>query len=245
MSAYTAATGAEERATQVREHLDALRGRLDQACRAVGRDPSTVTTVVVTKQWPAADVVTLLDAGVRDLGEARADEAAAKRAEIAGHRAAGEVVWHHVGQVQSRQARVVATHADVVHSVDRSKLVRALDRAADPARPLAALVQVDLDERPDPGRGGAAPADLGALCDEVAAADGLRLAGLMCVAPRDVDPAPVFDRLAGLAARVRTAHPGAVWLSAGMSGDLEAAVAAGATHVRVGTAVLGHRPHPA
>jgi PLP dependent protein len=139
----------------------------------------------------------------------------------------------------------------VVHSVDRPSLASALDRAGQERMgreggPIEVLLQVDLGGRPGGAvaRGGAAPADVPALADLVAGAAGLRLRGLMAVAPLEEDARSAFERLAGVAARVRADHPEAVDLSAGMSGDLEAAVAAGSTIVRVGTALFGERPLP-
>jgi pyridoxal phosphate enzyme (YggS family) len=198
---------------------------------------------VVTKTWPASDVRLLASLGVTDVGENRDQEARPK------HEVCADLAlrWHFIGQLQRNKARHVAGYADVVESVDRPELVDALDHAAAGVdRDLDVLVQVDLDpaagaagaSRP---RGGAAPADLAALADRVASAARLRLRGLMAVAPLDEDPRAAFDRLAGLAQALRREHPEAVVLSAGMSHDLEEAVAAGATHVRVGTAVLGSR----
>jgi PLP dependent protein len=221
--------------------LAELEQRLAAACAAAGRRREDVRLVAVTKTRPASDVALLAALGVADVGESRDAEASAKAAELAGL----PLVWHQVGQLQRNKARSTARWADVVQSVDRLPLVGALaDAVARAERRLEVLLQVDLDPRPDPGRGGARPEDVPALADAVAAADGLVLRGVMAVAPRDVDPAPAFARLAGVAARLRADHPGADVVSAGMSGDLEAAVAAGSTMVRVGTALLGHRPPP-
>jgi uncharacterized pyridoxal phosphate-containing UPF0001 family protein len=153
--------------------------------------------------------------------------------------------WHFVGQLQTNKARSVAGYADVVHSIDRVRLVEALDAgAARHDRRLDALVQVDLDPDPAPGstRAGCSPEDVDRLAEQVAAAEGLRLRGVMAVAPLDADPVPAFAKLAEIAARVRLVDPSATWVSAGMSGDLEQAVESGATHVRIGSAVLGSRP---
>ena len=216
------------RAEELAANLASVRARL----AATGRDP---VLIAVSKTWPAADVVMLRALGVTDFGENRDADARAKAAQVTGVR------WHFVGAVQTGKARSVATYADVVHSVDRPRLVTALGVGATGAgRTLEALVQVSLDG--DPARGGAVVADVPALADAVAATDGLRLAGVMAVAPLGADPVEAFDRLARVAAAVVAAHPGARVISAGMSGDLEAAVAAGATHVRVGTALFGHRP---
>ena len=148
---------------------------------------------------------------------------------------------HFIGQLQSRKSGSVARYADTVHSLDRPKLVATLDRGAAAAgRRLQALVQVSLDD--DPGRGGVLPGDVRRLADEVAEAPHLDLRGVMAVAPLGADPGQAFAALREVAAGVRSDHPEATWISAGMSADLEAAVANGATHLRVGTAILGSRP---
>jgi hypothetical protein len=155
------------------------------------------------------------------------------------------VRWHFVGQLQTNKARSVASYARTVHSLDRPRLARALaDGARRAGRVVDVLVQVDLDVdgSADSGRGGAAPAEVPALADLAAGLDGLRLAGVMAVAPLGVDPVAAFAQLAEVARDLRARHPEATGISAGMSGDLEAAVAAGATYVRIGTALLGHRP---
>ncbi len=152
--------------------------------------------------------------------------------------------WHMIGQLQTNKARAVLRWASSVQSVDRLRLVTALSRAAaDTGRTVDCLVQVGLGASAD-GRGGADPDLVPELAAAVAAAAGLRLRGLMAVAPLGADPGPAMARLAGLRQRVRTDHPAATDLSAGMSGDLEAAVAVGATHVRIGSALLGQRPAP-
>jgi len=225
--------------------LEQVRGRIERACAGAGRDRAEVTLVVVTKTFPAADVARLAALGVLDVGENRDQEAAAKAAVL------GDLGlrWHFVGQLQRNKARSVAGYADVVHSLDRPGLARALDRGAERAgRRVEVLVQVDLDESAAAGgdlagaRGGARPDAVSALADEVASASALVLRGVMAVAPREQDPARAFARLAEVAARLRADHPQATWVSAGMSGDLEQAVQAGATHLRVGSAILGHRP---
>ncbi|HEY0486142.1 MAG TPA: YggS family pyridoxal phosphate-dependent enzyme [Mycobacteriales bacterium] len=222
--------------------LAGVRDRIAGAARAAGRPADDVTLVAVTKTFPAADVLLLAGLGVTEVAENRDQEASAKAAEVAAALGDGAPRWHFVGRLQRNKARSVVRYADVVESVDRPQLVEVLSAAAVAHReePLDALVQVSFDDAP--GRGGAAPADVPRLADTVAAAPGLRLAGLMAVAPLGADPEPAFARLAEIAGRLHRDHPGASVLSAGMSGDLEAAVAYGATHVRVGTALLGGRP---
>jgi hypothetical protein len=225
------------RAEELAANLAAIQERIAAACRTAGRPREDVVLVAVSKTWPAEDVAALRDLGVRDFGENRDQEAARKAAAVDGVR------WHFVGAVQTNKARSVASYAHVVHSVDRTGLVDALAAGARRSgRTVEVLVQVSLDG--DPARGGALPQDVPALAAAAAAADGLRVAGVMAVAPQAADPAEAFARLAVVADVVRAAHPQAQVISAGMSADLEAAVQAGATVLRVGTALFGHRPPP-
>lgn len=232
-----------DRRAELTASLDRLRGRIEAACAAAGRHPDELTTVVVTKTYPASDLELLDDLGVTDVGEARDSEGREKRGLLA-HR---DLRWHCIGQVQTKKAGSVARWADVVHSVDRVKLAHALGRAAQVAgRTVDVLVQVDLDPAAAgsarAGRGGAVPGTVASLADAVAGTAGLRLCGVMAIAPLGGDPYEAFTRLREVAAGVRADHPAAQWISAGMSADLEAAVHAGATHLRVGSAVLGSRP---
>jgi pyridoxal phosphate enzyme (YggS family) len=233
----------EQRRAEIAAGLARVEERIGAACAAAGRDRTDVTLVAVTKTFPASDVGHLAALGLREVGENRAADAAAKAAACRADGLTG-LVWHFVGQVQTNKAAVVAGCADVVHSVDRDRLVRALDRAAGEAgRRLRCLVQVDLAEPPDDAaRGGARPADVPGVADSLAAAEHIDLAGVMAVAPLGADPDEAFDRLARVAEALRQDHPDAAVVSAGMSGDLEAAVRHGATHLRVGTALLGSRP---
>jgi len=238
------APGSSGRRDELRANLAEVHERIAGAALAAGRDPSEVTLVVVTKTWPASDVRLLAGLGVRDVAENRDQEARPK------HEACADLGlrWHFVGQLQRNKARSVASYADVVQSVDRAELVPALDRAAHGhGRVLEVLIQVGLAEGPTAAhRGGAHPQEVPALAELVAASGSLRLRGVMAVAPLGpdgvpLDPRPGFALLAEVAGRLRAGHPEATIISAGMSGDLEEAVAAGATHVRVGTAVLGGR----
>ena len=226
--------------------LDAVRARIARGCRAAGRDPAGITLVVVTKTHPVEDVAHLAVLGVLDVGESREQEAAAKRVALAASRhgaGVGGPRWHFIGRLQGNKARAVAGWADVVHSVDRPSLVAPLARGAREAgRTVECLLQVSLDG--DPARGGVPVAELERLAVEVAGRDGLRLCGIMAVAPLGADPVRAFAVLPDLLAVVRAVAPGADRISAGMSGDLEAALRSGATHLRVGTAILGARPTP-
>jgi PLP dependent protein len=231
-----------DRQAQLAASLTEVRERIDRACRVADREPGSVTLVAITKTYPTSDVEMLAGLGVTDVGENKDQEARAKAAAV---RAA--VRWHFVGQLQRNKAKSVVTYADVVESVDSVRLVRALTGAVERHRdrPLDVLVQVSIDG--DPARGGAvadaaeADRDLMRVADAVAEADGLRLGGVMAIAPQSWDADPAFERLASLATRVAAGHPAATVISAGMSGDLEQAVRHGATHVRIGTSLLGMR----
>lgn len=210
-------------------------GFIADAARSAGRDPAEITRIVVTKFHPATLVRELYALGVRDVAENRQQEFQAKRDELTD---LGDLRWHFVGQVQSKKARSVRRAAGAVHSVDRDKLVAALD--VPDADPLDVLVQINLTD--DPNRGGVREGDAPRLAETIARTPSLRLRGVMAVAPLDEDPARAFERLAGIAARVRGVVPDASWISAGMSGDFAEAIAHGATHLRIGTAITGPRP---
>ncbi len=233
----------DERAAELAGGLRAVRERVERACAAAGRDPAELTLVVVTKTRPASDVLALARLGVRNVGESRHPEGGRKAADCA-EAGATDLTWHFVGAVQTNKAGAIARYADWVHAVDRPRLVDALDRGAVRAgRVVQCLVQVSLDPPGrDEGRSGAAVADVAALAAALAGSEALRLRGVMAVAPMGEDPAPAFARLRAVADEVVITHPEADVVSAGMSGDLEQAVMAGATHLRVGRAILGERP---
>jgi pyridoxal phosphate enzyme (YggS family) len=236
-------TAAGGRRCELAARLAEVQDRIASACADAGRDPAGVRLVVVTKFFPVGDLELLAGLGVADVGESRDQEASAKLAAL-GPEPRRALHVHFIGQVQSRKAGSVARYADTVHSIDRTKLVAALDRGAEAAgRRLQALVQVNLEDDPQgAARGGVRPAQARELADAVAATTHLDLRGVMAVAPLGADPARAFAELQEVAAAVRADHPEAGWISAGMSADLEAAVANGATHLRVGTAILGSRP---
>jgi pyridoxal phosphate enzyme (YggS family) len=236
MSSETTGQAHAARREELAANLRDVRKRIVTACDAAGRPHDAVRLIVVTKTYPASDVRLLAGLGVREVGENRDQEAAPKARECADL----DLTWHYIGQLQTNKARSVASYADVVQSVDRLRLVSALEAgAARYERELTCLVQVSLDG--DASRGGALPADVPALADALAEAPHLRLGGLMAVAPLGGQPARAFEALAEMSTRLREAHPAATMVSAGMSNDLEQAVGVGATHVRIGTAVLGVR----
>jgi len=231
--------GQAGRRAEIEAGLQAVRARIAAACAAAGRDAGEVTLIAVTKTFPVSDIRLLSELGVREVGENKDQEAAAKAAEC---QALGlPLTWHFVGQLQVNKCASVVRYADVIHSVDRPRLVTALgSRARAAARVITCLVQISLDG--DPHRGGATAADVPALAAAIEQEDGLVLGGVMAVAPLGAAPARAFAALGEIAQQVRAAHPAATIISAGMSADLEEAIAAGATHVRIGTALLGGRP---
>jgi len=202
------------------------------AARGAGRDPAELTTIVVTKFHPAALVQELHALGHRDVGENRHQEAAAKAGVLAGL----DLRWHFIGQLQSNKARAVTGYARTIHSLDRDSV-----RAALAGSEVAAFIQVNLTD--DPGRGGVDPAELAGFAERVLATDGIELRGLMAVAGLGAEPAAEFARVRELRDRVLLpVAPAATALSMGMSGDFAAAIAEGATHLRIGTAITGNRP---
>lgn len=233
-----ARAAAQARRAELSASLQDVRARIRAACSAAGRPAGEVTLIAVTKTFPVSDIALLSEIGVADVGENRDSEAAPKAAQCAALQL--PLTWHFVGQLQTNKCASVVSYAQVVHSVDRLRLVGVLgSRARAAGRSVTCLVQVSLDG--DPGRGGVLPDLLPALADAVAGESGLALGGVMAVAPLSVPARAAFGELRELAGTVQASHPQAVMISAGMSGDLEDAIWHGATHVRVGTALLGGR----
>lgn len=213
------------------DRLASVDAAVADAARGAGRDPGELTRIVVTKFHPASLVRELHALGVRDVGENRHQEAAAKAAELADL----DLAWHFVGQLQSNKAKAVRRYAAAVHSVDRPSLVDAL--AGD--SPLDVFIELNLTD--DPARGGVAPDAADALAERVAATPGLVLRGVMAVAPLGAEPRPAFARVRAVSDRIRGIVPEATAISAGMSEDFADAIAEGATHLRIGTAITGKR----
>jgi PLP dependent protein len=230
--------GTGDRKAELARRLDSVHARIAAACDAAGRSSGEVTLIAVTKTYPVSDIALLCELGACDIGENRDQEAAPKAAECAS--LGVPATWHFVGQLQTNKAASVISYASVIHSVDRPRLASALGtRAIRAGRVVTCLVQVSIDG--DPVRGGAFGPGVMAVADAVAGQDGLVLGGVMAVAPLGMDAGAAFSQLRRIADLVRSAHPEAVMISAGMSADLEQAIEAGATHVRVGTALLGGR----
>lgn len=222
--------------TALADRLAAVDARIVDAARAAGRDPATITRIVVTKFHPTSLIADLHALGVRDVGENRQQELTAKRGEIG---SLDGLRWHFIGQAQTNKARAVRAASDAVHSVDRARIADALDAAgADDV--LDVLLQVNLTD--DPGRGGVAPAEVESLTAHVMSLPSLRIRGVMAVAPLEEEPARAFERLRASADDVRRVAPDATWISAGMTGDFPEAIAMGATHLRIGSAITGARP---
>lgn len=200
-----------------------------EAVKARIKNPD-VTLIVVTKTYPVSDVQILHDLGVRDFGENRNEEGLEKSAAVEGR-------WHYQGEIQSRKLRDIATWADVVHSLDNASHISKLANAA--SKTLDIFLQLSLDG--DPARGGAVESELPALADIALASANLRLIGLMCVPPVAADPRTAFTEIAAIHRRFISKYPEAKSLSAGMSGDFEIAIDCGATHIRVGSSILGSR----
>jgi pyridoxal phosphate enzyme (YggS family) len=223
--------------TAVAERLSAIDAAIADAARRAGRDPAEITRIVVTKFHPASLVSELYGLGVREVGENRQQELSAKAEALA---ELDDLRWHFIGQAQTNKAGAIRRAAQAVHSVDRLRIAEALDRAATDDAQLDVLLQINLTD--DPGRGGVAPSELERLAEQVLALPTLQLRGVMAVAPLDEDPAAAFARVHESSRRLRAVAPEADWISAGMTGDFAEAIAAGATHLRIGSAITGPRP---
>lgn len=236
----------DARKAELATSLAEVEERIAAACESAGRKRDEVRLLAVTKTFPALDAALLGDLGVLDLAENRDQEAGAKSDEVAELRPGNGIRWHMVGSLQRNKARSVVRWADEVQSVDSERLADALGKATRSAlesgqrdQPLDVLIQVSLDD--DPKRGGCRVDELSHLAERIAHVGDIRLRGLMAVAPLGIEPAEAFERLARASERLREDHPKAREVSAGMSNDLEQAIAHGSTCVRVGTALLGGR----
>jgi pyridoxal phosphate enzyme (YggS family) len=227
------------RLSEIQSNLEIIQTRISKACSAAGRDISEITLIAVTKTYPASDVDLLKQLGIENVGENRDQEASSKQAEVK-----NEFKWHFIGQLQSNKAKSVVNYADLIHSVDRWSLAKEIQKSAQGINKVQpVLIQVDLDQSgPDPTRGGIWPAELSELAAAISQASHLELKGLMSVAPLGEKPELAFARLKDIRASFLKEHPQAQILSAGMSDDLEAAILHGATHLRIGSALLGERP---
>jgi PLP dependent protein len=239
-----------ERAGELTERLARVRTRLSEAAHAAQRNADEIELLVVTKFFPASDVLILHELGCLNFGESREQEATNKAAQVSAVLPTEPIRWHMIGRIQRNKARSIAGWAHTAHSVDSTRLVNALDRAAAEAiadgrrsDPLGVYIQVSFDG--DVDRGGVDlrdPDEVDAVCAAADGAEALSFVGLMGIPPLGDEPAAAFGRLQTERDRVQRHYQQRLGLSAGMSGDLEAAVEHGSTCVRVGTAVLGQRP---
>ena len=207
---------------------DELAERLGQVQSKISR--SGVTLIVVTKTYPVSDVEILYQLGVRNFGENRTEEGSEKSAQV-------EATWHFQGGIQSRKLRDIALWADVIHSLDNPGHISKVATVA--VKPIDIFLQLSLDG--DPSRGGVLEGELPTLADQVQEHPNLNLLGLMCVPPVAADPLTAFTEISKVHQRFIARYPGATSLSAGMSGDYEIAMDCGATHIRVGSSILGPR----
>ena len=227
-----------DRSQELEANLQDVEREISAACFAANRNRSEVTLIAVTKTWPASDVDLLAGIGVTDVGENRDQEAKPKHDEVQ----ARNLTWHAIGQLQTNKAKSVASWADVLHSVDRTDLVTALTKAVvGRETPLRVLIQVNLDPTPSDNRGGALPNELQDLAELISNSDGLKLQGIMGVAPLDGDADAAFSKLQDFSNQIQKSNPEANWISAGMSGDFATALKYGATHLRIGSSILGNR----
>jgi pyridoxal phosphate enzyme (YggS family) len=224
------------RKVEIAQNLQDVKDRITQAAELAGRDPAEIELVVVTKTFPITDIEVLSELGVHNFGENRDQEAAPKAAALSTGIAAK---WHFQGQIQSNKIKSISQWADVIHSIST---IKEIVKFAQSPRSHQIFLQVSLDGELE--RGGANPIDLVALAELVNESNNLELMGLMAVGPLGVEPDIAFANLAQIHQGFMSNFPNAKYLSAGMSGDFERAISYGATHVRVGSSILGSRsPH--
>jgi len=220
------------RKDEIATHLQEVKERIKSAAKSVNRDPAEIQLIVVTKTFPISDVEILRELGESNFGENRDQEAAPKAESIS-------ATWHFQGQIQSNKIKSICEWADVIHSISSEKEIL---RFAQSPRKHQVFLQVSLDGQE--GRGGASPAELAELANLVNESNNLELLGLMAVAPLGVEPENAFADLAQINQGFADQFPNSKYLSAGMSGDFEAAIKYGATHIRIGSSILGSRsPH--
>lgn len=218
---------------EIASNLNGVIEQIKAAAQSSARAYEEITLIAVTKTFPVSDVHILASLDVHHYGENRDSEAAPKAVAVPG-------TWHFQGQIQSNKLKSIASWANVIHSLDEIRHIQTLDKVA--THRIGVFLQVSLDGAQ--GRGGAAPTDLSALADSVVRSTHLDLMGLMAVAPLDVLVDQAFEKLATIHAAFKSAYPQAIYLSAGMSNDFESAISHGATHIRVGSSILGSRPTP-
>jgi pyridoxal phosphate enzyme (YggS family) len=235
------------RRIEISQNLATVEREIALAVEKSNRDRSEITLIAVTKNFPVSDVVHLYDLGIRNFGENRDQEARAKVEEFKKYvadskKSDDQVKWHFQGQLQRNKLRSIATWADLIHSLDQERYLLPLQQLSiELKKPISLLLQLSLDLPIRPDRGGVPPEELIGLGEKVKEHSGLVLQGLMAVAPLDVSPDLAFGALRTISGTFLKAFPDATCVSAGMSGDFAAAIAAGATHIRIGSSILGSR----
>ena len=225
----------DARREELEENLGKIKARVATAATQAGRKIDDITLVVVTKTFPVSDAQLLYELGESNFGENRNEEGSAKK-ELAG----SDVTWHFQGQIQSKKIRQIVQWANVVHSLDSVDHARKFAENPNAER-LKFFVQINLEpSRVD--RGGVSVAGLPEFLEEVAGLQGIDVIGLMTVAPLGIDPKDAFKEVAEAKNLVQKNYPSITQLSMGMSGDFEEAIACGATHIRIGSSILGSRP---
>jgi len=219
-----------DRRSEIAGNLEAVREQISLAADRAGRSANEITLIAVTKTFPASDVEILKDLGVTNFGENRDSDAAPKAAGISG-------IWHFQGQIQSNKLKSITSWANVLHSLDQIRHFEVIEKIA--PHPLDIFCQVSLDG--SEGRGGVSENKLFELAQAIEKSETHRLLGLMAVAPLGADPADAFSKLSLIHKAFMADFPKANKLSAGMSGDFKEAIAHGATHIRVGSQILGSR----
>ena len=221
-----------DRKAEITRNLQEVKERINAAAKSVNRDPAEINLIVVTKTFPISDIEILRELGESNFGENR-DQEAGPKAELI------SATWHFQGQIQSNKIKSICQWADVVHSISNEKEILKFGQSP---RKHQVFLQVSLDGQE--GRGGASPAELSQLADLVNESNNLDLLGLMAVAPLGIEPMKAFADLAQINQGFVGQYPNSKFISAGMSGDFETAIKYGATHIRVGSSILGSRsPH--
>lgn len=224
-----------KRADVIAESLERVKEKITAAAHGASRSVDEITLITVTKTYPVSDIKILHDLGERNFGENRSEEGVEKSIQVNG-------TWHYQGQVQSRKLREIAGWATYIHSIDSSDHALKLSRiCGELGKDIAIFLQLSLDGAPD--RGGVIDTEIFALAEKLVNLPNINLAGLMCVPPLSYEHQRAFSEIAQIQQRFISSFSEAKSLSAGMSSDFEVAIAHGATHLRIGSQILGSRAH--
>jgi len=223
-----------DRKAEISANLLKVKEQISGAAAKVGRDPADIQLIAVTKTFPISDLLYLYELGIREFGENRDQEASEKVGQLP-----ADINWHFQGQIQSNKLKSITSWATYIHSIDQLKYAKMVSEFAGDQR-KSIFIQVSLDQVPE-SRGGVDPAKLVELANGITQFANLNLMGLMAVAPLEENTDQAFSRLAHLHSNFKESFPAAKYLSAGMSGDYETAILHGATHLRIGSSILGNR----